>query len=918
VSLVLPLPNDVHLYRGRHTTRIEFAKLDKKHPNKFQFLLYIQGLTKALKRGIPISLIKSSFGQSPRISALNFMVETKTSLPIDSLLPECARLLSQQSNLILQASPGSGKTTRVPPYLLNSIHSDGQIWVLQPRRLAAKFAAARVADELKDSLGGKVGYHFRFEKKESGNTRLLYLTEGMLMRRLVSNPKLKGVSVVVLDEFHERHLHTDLSLSFLRHLQMAQRPDLKIVIMSATLELDQLQSYLPNTPVLKVDSPIYPVEIFYGQAETRKKSLSSQVANTVKKHFELTPNGDCLVFLPGMREIRDCENELRALSGRFNFLTYCLHGELSKEEQEEALRVQTRRKVVLSTNIAETSLTIPGVNGVIDSGLQRLASYSWWTGVPLLATKTISKASAIQRAGRAGRTGPGFCYRLYSQQDYESSPAFETPEIRRSELSQTVLELKALGVSSLSHFPWFELPSPSALESAQKLLFQLGAIDSPNSEGKVTPLGIEMAKFSLAPRLSRFLLECANSGCLNSGLHLAALISEGKLQSLEALDDLVRPLDPQSERLRNQLAKSFEPSNKNEKIVQDSDSVARALLKAFPDRIAKIKFSKQKTALNPSQSHLEFVLASGGTASLRPGAQYVWDEKEPYVIAIDVQEFKRQNHSVVTLQSLIPIQESWLLDLSPSPLEEIERLDWNSERQRVFSQSQIILGQLVVDSQEREPREEEAVFKILVRELLKTTPEQLEILSTSDWVHLFKHIFPNQELESLVTRLTLFRKLLSKEMEISAADLTRFLRGWFHGKRSRAEALSDELLTALTAYFCAGREHQLERALPLSLTLPSQRKSKILYSPDKNPWIESRIQDFFGLLEAPKLCDGQLTLTLHLLAPNYRAVQVTTDLKNFWDIHYPILRKELSRHYPKHAWPENPRIPLPINPKKKV
>lgn len=850
----------------------------------------------------------------------------KSQLPIDALLPECAKNLEEHSTLILQASPGSGKTTRLPPFLLYSsvIKKDSQIWVLEPRRLAAKFAATRVAEEEQVRLGDLVGYHFRFEKQYCAQTRLLYLTEGMLMRRLVHNPYLLGVSMVVLDEFHERHLHTDLALSFLTHLQTTKRPDLKIVVMSATLETERLQQFLPEAPILRLEAPLFPVISHFLETEKSQKSLSVLVREVLEKEWTRNSYGDCLVFLPGMREIRACESELKSLSHSFKFLLLPLHGEIPKEEQEKAILPQSMRKVVLATNIAETSLTIPGITLVIDSGLQRTASYSWWTGVPMLATKKTSKASCIQRAGRAGRTAPGICWYLFTKHDFESRPNFAIPEIQKADLAQTVLELKALGVSSLLKFPWFEKPSPASLDSSQQLLFHLGALDSKEEEGQLTPLGKEMKEFSVHPRISRFLIACRERNCLEKGIHLATLLSEGKLQTLDALDSLNHPLDFHSLRLQKQLHDAFvyrptagQETSKNSP--ESSDALSLSLLEAFSDRVAMMKPNSQQN--RTTDTLIEFVLASGGTATLMPGTQFSFNREAPYVIALEVQESKRAQRSFVNIHSLVSIKECWLYDLEPSPLSETEKIEWNKIKQKLTSFSQILLGQLILDSKERTIVDEDLAFEVLLKELFKVPLSALPSLSFQNWVLLFKIIFPQNEVERLLVRIQLFQThqtLRPESPRLTTRELSVFLKFWLQKKRTLAEISDPQCLLAIENYFCRGEEYGLNKKLPCTLKLPNQKLATINYSFDRSPWVESRMQDFFGLTEAPALCDGKVPLTLHFLAPNYRAVQVTTDLQSFWNNHYPSIRKELSRNYPRHPWPENPRIPLPPSGRKKV
>jgi len=832
----------------------------------------------------------------------------KTSLPIDSILTSCAEEIDRGASLILQASPGSGKTTRLPPYLLKEIKfpPDSQIWVLEPRRLAAKFAATRVAEENQWQLGETVGYHFRFEKKYSKETRLLYLTEGMLMRRLVGNPTLKGVSTVIIDEFHERHLHTDLALSFLRHLQKTARPDLKLIVMSATLELDALTQFLPDAPVIKIESPLFPVEMFFLNQDQLEKPLSRLVKDCVQKEFLKNHTGDCLVFLPGLREIRQCEAELETLARQHRFNIFGLHGDFSKEEQERALSPSSKRKVVLSTNLAETSLTIPGVNLVIDSGLKRTASYSWWTGIPLLSTQKTSKASAIQRAGRAGRTEPGVCYRLYTQHDFETRTPFDTPEIKRADLAQTILELKALGVGNLAQYNWFEPPSKNSIDSALQLLFRIGALDAPCETGTLTQIGKEMKDMSLHPRISRFLIACRDNGCLDKGYILAALISEGKLNSLEVIEQLHSRLDPLTERLKEQIKNTFNSAEVTSPNMFSSveDCLSFSLLSAFSDRVAEHKNS-------------QFVLSAGGTANLKPGSDFHSVKTEPYVIALDLQETKRGSQSTTFLNSLVRIQQNWLYELTPSPLEEAKEVFWDKEREKVSSRSVIKLGQLVLENLERPVSDEDLNFKVLVREILRRDSDELKNLSLLDWIETLKNLFTQNEMEHEIARAQVFNSYLCLGLEVNSETLEHFLKSWFNGKRSRKEIASPDCIFFFRDFFSKGAHHQLEKKCPSQIVFPNQRKATVHYEIGKPPWVESKLQDFFGLTQPPQICDGRIALTVHLLAPNFRAVQVTSDLKGFWENHYSAIRKELSRNYPKHPWPENPYIPLPPKPPKK-
>ncbi|QQR81762.1 MAG: ATP-dependent RNA helicase [Deltaproteobacteria bacterium] len=502
----------------------------------------------------------------------------KLSLPIDSLLPQITEHLTEKSNLILQASPGSGKTTRVPPALLKMIPEGKEIWVLVPRRLAAKAAARRMAEELGENVGETVGYQFRFETVTSAKTQIRLMTEGLFPKLLRQDPQLKKVGAVILDEFHERHLHTDTALGLLKNIQNKNRPDLKIIVMSATIETEKLAQYLSSS-VITLESPIYPLEISYLPhiPQGRLDDLVFQTLQTIQKK---NLAGDVLVFLPGFADIRRCEKKL---IGQFqNTKILSLYGDLSKEEQDLVFQKISERKIILSTNIAESSLTIPGVSIVIDSGWHRQASFSHWSGIPSLKTRPISQASAIQRAGRAARMGPGVCFRLYTRSDFEGRTPFEKPEILRADLSQMILELK-----SLHNFPldWFENPPAQHVQTSLNLLCQLGAVDSDLLTSSLTKEGSEMADLPLHPRLSRMLLEAKKRECLSEAIQLAALMSEGDFQSLDVMEELKRDdWDFETKKLIQSLTTTLIASPTKKFL---SENLAQSLLSAFSDRVAQ-------------------------------------------------------------------------------------------------------------------------------------------------------------------------------------------------------------------------------------------------------------------------------------------------------------------------------------------
>jgi ATP-dependent helicase HrpB len=451
------------------------------------------------------------------------------SLPIDSLLPEIVAELRRSPNLIIEAAPGAGKTTRVPSALLDAEIGNGEVWVLEPRRLATRMAARRVAEERGEKPGETVGYQVRFEEVTSRQTRLRFLTEGILTRRLLADPKLKNVGTVVLDEFHERHLQADLALALLKRLQQTTRPDLKLVVMSATLDAAPIAHYLDNAPKLSSEGKRFEVAVEH-QPHEDNRPLADQVASAVGKLLVENLDGDVLVFLPGAAEIRRAQAACSTLAKQHDLLVLPLHGDLSPAEQDRAVRPADRRKIILSTNVAESSVTIDGVVAVIDSGLARIAGHSAWSGLATLNVGRVSKASAIQRAGRAGRTRPGRCLRLYTAQDFNARADHETAEVHRLDLSEPALELHSAGITDLNSFGWFEAPPTSAIEAADSLLKKLGAIDA---TGRVTKTGEQMLRFPLHPRQSRMLIEAQSRGVFDEACTIAALIGERDIVASE-------------------------------------------------------------------------------------------------------------------------------------------------------------------------------------------------------------------------------------------------------------------------------------------------------------------------------------------------------------------------------------------------
>ncbi len=822
---------------------------------------------------------------------------------MDGHLDEVVRTLHGSNRLLLQASPGTGKTTRVPPALMG--FGSGQVWVLEPRRLAAKWAAHRVAQELGEpgGPGGLVGYQFRFEKRESARTRIQFITEGILLRRLAHDPLLKEATVIVLDEFHERHLTTDLALTCLLEVQK-RRPELRIVVMSATLDISGLKPLMDaggsgSTPVIEVEAPRHPVEIRHLKAPPERR-LEDIVASHARTLLEET-RGDLLVFLPGMREMRRVEAALQSTPAR----TLLLHGELSREEQDAVMQPGSSRRIILSTNLAESSVTIPGITGVIDSGLHRIASHSAWSGVSALRTRPISKASAIQRAGRAGRTGPGVCQRLFTASDFEGRPAFEVPEIRRADLAQVILDLRAMGIPapgrSLSELAWLDFPELSQWEAGARLLWLLGYLEAPSLSAGLTPLGSSAAGLSMHPRISRLLLEGVRSGRLSEWLGFAVELAEGAPSEL-ASRQWRRELDRLSDQIQSRIPGAPAPD------------LARALLRAFPDRVVRTQGTNVLSAtagmMELSRELAEPFLVSG---------------KQVTAVALEAQERQSRElgaggsgKSAPVIERWMQIEEDWLLDLEPSLIQEHEKPVFDERQKRVHWSSELTYGALILTEELREPRTPEEwkqAESILLRTAWKTEIPQgaITLASAQAFVSALRNqgaADPAEILETLFARLLLIseHRLMTEELP-SFRDL---LSGAITGRlslRELAEVDWESQTSAALVDLCPGL--RLRDWTPTSILLPGPpqgarpgpRNAKIHYRLGHAPWVESRLQDFWGLKATPAILGGRLALTLHLLAPNQRAVQVTRDLPGFWERAYPEIRKELSRNYPRHFWP---------------
>jgi ATP-dependent RNA helicase HrpB len=768
-------------------------------------------------------------------------------LPVDAILPDIVASLKRQQNLVIEAPPGAGKTTRVPPALFEAIK--GEVLVLEPRRIAARLAARRVASEMHDEVGGIVGYQVRFEEAIGPRTRLRFVTEGVLTRRLLSDPLLKGVAAVILDEFHERHLESDLALALLKRLQQT-RPDLRIVVMSATLEADPVARYLGRCPIVRSEGRLFEIDIQH--LPYSPEPLEVQVRNALELLLNDQRTGDVLVFLPGVSEIRRAMRECEPVARRTDLLVLPLHGNLPPEEQDRAISPASQRKIILATNVAESSITVEGVTAVIDSGLARFASHSPWTGLPTLHVGRVSKASATQRAGRAGRTGPGRVLRLYTELDYLQRPEHETPEILRSELSQLCLSLRAMGIARVAEVDWLDTPPGAAIESAETLLDRLGATGA---------MAQRLARYPLPPRLSRILVEAVERGVGEDGCAAAALLGAGvQVAKNDLLAALELPPDRRVQQHMQQLRKIARPPRQAR---HDDNALLISVLAGFPDRVARRRAGSQ-------------VLLSTGASAEVAGEPPRYE----FMVAVDAED--RKDKPLPLIRMTARIEPEWLIDLFPDHVREQSTVQWNRAAERVDAVSGLLYDELVIQESRGAVPDPAAAADLLAQKALEVGLDRFVDLDA---------------LSEFGARLEF--------AGLSQPDLPHALRQMCFGLRSFAELkrAAADFIPQLEREVGAGR---LNEVAPARVRLNGGRQAKVHYDRGKPPWIASRLQDFFGMRDTPRVGPNRTPLVVHLLAPNQRAVQTTTDLAGFWERLYPQVRRELMRRYPRHAWPERP------------
>ncbi|MHB1141148.1 MAG: ATP-dependent helicase HrpB [Sulfuricaulis sp.] len=825
-------------------------------------------------------------------------------LPIDEALPELRRSLAAHQAVVLQAPPGAGKTTHVPLALLDEPWLAGRsILMLEPRRLAARAACARMSTLLGEAAGQTVGYRIRFDSRVSAQTRIEVLTEGILTRRLQTDPELKNVGLVIFDEFHERHLHADLALALCLDSQKALREDLKTLVMSATLDGAAVSKLLNDAPIVTSQGRSYPVDLRYLPRDP-DGPLPQTVCDSVMEALEKN-EGDVLVFLPGAWEIRRTQELLQARIGSRAEL-FPLYGDLPWEAQDRAIQPSAgRRKIVLATPIAETSLTIEGVRVVVDGGFARVPQFDPGSGLSRLTTVRISRASSEQRAGRAGRLAPGTCYRLWSETTQRGLVPQSLPEIRGADLAPLALELAAWGVRDARTLSWLDPPPEAAMNQASELLVELDAVDA---EGRITETGRAMARLPLHPRLSHMLFAAQQLGQGALACDIAALLSERDIltgearrsadfvQRVEALQAFRKngragaqshQADANACTRVNQAAQQFQRllSSGKSSPAMDVQQTGLLLALAYPDRVA----------LARAPGEARYLLASGRGARLHESEMRL---RQPCIVAASLDAGETEG----LIYSAAPLDMDALREHLAAHVRRDDVVRWDAPQQVVIARREERFGALVLDS----------------KPLTKADPEKIRSAMLEGIRRLGIEALPwTREAREWQTRVLSLRQWLPDEdwPDVSDAALGETLADWLgpylDGVSRRDHLARLDLLSILKARLDWDRGRRLEEGAPTHLEVPSGSHLRLEYIPGESPVLRVKLQEMFGLADTPRVAWGKIPVTLHLLSPAQRPIQVTQDLRGFWERTYPEVKKELKGKYPKHPWPDDPWTATP-------
>jgi len=808
-------------------------------------------------------------------------------LPVLEIIPQIRETLSCHNTLILQAPPGAGKSTVLPPALLQEEWLQGKkIIMLEPRRLAARAVAGRMAELIGESTGKTIGYKVRFENKTSAVTRIEVLTEGILTRMLQQDGALDDTGLIIFDEFHERSLQADLSLALCRELQQVLREDLRILIMSATLDSGKLSSLLKGAPVITSEGRQYPVKTIHLPEEFRS-NIPLQMSRAIGKALS-EQTGDILAFLPGAGEIHRCAELLEnQMSG---ICIHPLYGDLPPQKQQEAILPDSagRRKVVLATSIAETSLTIEGITTVVDSGYSRAPRFDLRSGLTRLETVKVTADAADQRAGRAGRLGPGVCYRLWSAGAQHQLIPHRKPEILEADLAPLVLELANWGNTNPTALAWLNPPPPSALNQGRELLQQLGALEG----DKITAKGKEMLRLPTHPRMAHLLLEGRDAGLAALSTDLAALLEERDPLPKEAGADIVLRLDAlrkwrnkefvtadrgrleRIDKLADAWRKLFSVKTDNTPVMQEQ--AGKLLASAYPERVAKQQGPEHRYRLSNGRF--------ARTGEQDPLTREKW-------LAIAHLDGGNQEGKIYLAAALDPD------DLLPFSRKQ-DIISWDNQKGELIARTEIAYGDLVLSSIPLKQIPEESRNAVLLQ------------AAKSEGLRLFHITEGWKEWQSRLLCLRIWRPD-DHWPDLSDAALIQnieeWLTPWLSGIRKRDDFHKLDLLELFSNQLSWEQKQQMDKLVPACIRVPSGSEIKLAYAADGSaPVLAVRLQEMFGLPDTPVVNEGRNKVILHLLSPGYKPVQVTQDLKSFWNNTYPDVRKELRVRYQKHHWPEDP------------
>ncbi len=859
-------------------------------------------------------------------------------LPIYTLEDAIVDGVRSSGRLLIQAPTGSGKSTQVPQILLRQgLLGDGQVVILQPRRLATRLLARRVAEELATGLGQAVGYQIRLDSRVSAATRIRFVTEGVLLRQMSFEPSLPGVQAIIFDEFHERHLYGDIGLARASQLQQSRRPDLKLIVMSATLDVGALREYLAPCTVLTSPGRTYPVAIEYlPRAVDFEHDPVWEVAARECARIAGGTVGDLLVFMPGAYEIGRTVQAVQAEKALRDFVVLPLHGELPPEAQDRAVARYDARKVIVSTNVAETSLTIEGVTAVVDSGLARMARYDPLRGINTLLREKITVAAADQRAGRAGRTAPGRCVRLWTEREHARRPAHELPEVKRLDLAEVVLTLKAAGIDDLRSFPWLEAPDPKALERAEMLLEDLGAVrraatagldgaapgatvPAPATGARITDLGRRMLRFPMHPRYARMFLAGEELGCVRPVALMAALTQgrsfllrgvgrEVEARRAEILGDehesdfflLMRAwryadranysldacrglgVHAQAARQVGPLFRQFleiaadEGLDIGERRVEGA-AVRRCVLTGFSDHVAR--------RLDGGTLRCEMVHGRRGHLVRESGVQ-----EAPLLVAAEVTEIEARGEVAVRLSLATAIDERWLAELFPGDYGEASGPVYDPATRRVVARRERRFRDLVLETKPTaDAPDAGAAAALLAREVVAGR------IVLTEWT---------EAVEQWIRRVNGLARWFPElgVAPIAEADRVTLIEQVCYGAVGARELKDRPVLPVLRGWLSPEQLAALDRLLPERVEMANGRRSHLTYHADGPPVLSARIQELYGVAGRFTLGHGRVPVRIEVLAPNHRPIQVTDDLTTFWRDMYPKVKAELARKYPRHEW----------------